>query len=132
MRTFAFALTSIALITTIDPAGAQGYSAPYANAANGIPGTAGLPGYRWREQRAADDWRNNTWRDQRIKDDWRYNTWQEQRARADWRQRETYFSECGVGTGGSTIETCQRPSKVPVKPPTTTSGRSPRGVESAQ
>ena len=50
MRKFVFALTCIAFVTIVDPAGAQGYLA-LPNAANVIPGTTVLPGNRWR-----DDW----------------------------------------------------------------------------
>jgi hypothetical protein len=74
------------------------------------------PGYNWREQRAQDDWRNNTWRENREQNDWRNNTWREQRANEDWQQREDYakdrtknnatdrgYVECGVGSVGSSM-----------------------------
>ena len=71
-------------------------------------------GYQWREQRAQEDWRNNTWRERVQQEDWRNNSWREQRATEDWRQREDYakrqtknnaidrgYVECGVGSVGS-------------------------------
>ena len=72
---------------------APGYVAPSYNApsygapASPTPGYA-APGYNWREQRANEDWRNNTWREQRANEDWRSNDWRQQRANEDWRQRE--------------------------------------------
>ena len=74
MRKFLFILASTTTFATVDLAGAQ-YLPP-----GGV-----APGYNWREDRAQDDWRNNTWREERAKEDWRYNTWQEKRAREDWR-----------------------------------------------
>jgi hypothetical protein len=62
---------------------APGYGAP----ASPTPGYT-APGYNWREQRANEDWRNNTWREQRANEDWRTNNWRQQRANEDWRQRE--------------------------------------------
>ena len=84
------------------------------------PGYSGVtPGYNWREQRANEDWRNNTWREQPANNDWRNDTWREQRANEDWRQREGYakdrtknnaidrgYVECGVGSVGSSMP-CQ-------------------------
>src|SRR5262245_58112873 len=67
---------------------APGYSTPnYAAPTSPTPGYA-APGYNWREQRANEDWRNNTWREQRANEDWRSNDWRQQRANEDWRQRE--------------------------------------------
>jgi len=62
---------------------APGYGAP----ASPSPGYT-TPGYNWRDQRANEDWRNNTWREQRANEDWRSNDWRQQRANEDWRQRE--------------------------------------------
>jgi hypothetical protein len=62
---------------------APGYGAP----ASPTPGYT-APGYNWREQRANEDWRNNTWREQRANEDRRTNNWRQQRANEDWRQRE--------------------------------------------
>ena len=64
---------------------APGYTAPGYTA----PGNT-TPGYKWREQRANDDWRNNTWREQRLNEDLRKNNWRTQRANEDWRQRDNY------------------------------------------
>jgi hypothetical protein len=72
---------------------APGYAAPsytppgYAAPASPSPSYT-APGYNWREQRANEDWRNNTWREQRANEDWRSNDWRQQRANEDWRQRE--------------------------------------------
>jgi hypothetical protein len=44
----------------------------------------------WREQRANEDWRNNTWLEQRLNEDSRNNNWRAERANEDWRQREDY------------------------------------------
>jgi hypothetical protein len=115
MRKFLFLLAAAATLTMIDAAGAQypptlggtyvapgyvapgyvapGYAAPtppsYAAPGYAAPGTT-APGYMWREQRANDDWRNNTWREQRLNEDWRYNNWRQQRAKEDWQEREDY------------------------------------------
>lgn len=70
------------------PSYTPGYAAPgYAAPASPTPGYA-APSYNWREQRANEDWRNNTWREQRANEDWRSNDWRQQRANEDWRQRE--------------------------------------------
>jgi hypothetical protein len=71
-------------------------------------------GYQWREQRAQEDWRNNTWRERSQQEEWRTNNWRAQRGNEDWRQREDYaksqtknnaidrgYVECGVGSVGS-------------------------------
>lgn len=73
-------------------------------------------GYQWREQRAQEDWRNNTWREKVQQDEWRTNNWRVQRGNEDWRQREDYaktqtknnaidrgYVECGVGSVGSAM-----------------------------
>src|SRR5262249_24418196 len=80
-----------------------GYAAPgYANPAYATPGytvpgyTAPgytVPGYMWREQRANEDWRNNTWREQRYDETLRNNNWRSERANEDWRQREDYAKQ---------------------------------------
>ena len=98
MRKFFFLLTATATLVLVDAARAQylpptlggtaiapGYTAPGYTA----PGNT-APGYNWREQRANEDWRNNTWREQRLNEDWRNNNWRQQRANEDWRQREDY------------------------------------------
>ena len=104
MRNFLFILASIATLAMMNPARAQGYLPPvnpgvavapgytapgYTAPGYTAPRTA-TPGYMWREQRANDDWRNNTWREQRYNDDLRNNNWRTQRANEDWRQREIY------------------------------------------
>jgi hypothetical protein len=73
-------------------------------------------GYQWREQRAQDDWRNNSWRERVQQEDWRTNNWRVERRNEDWRQREDYaktqtknnaidrgYVECGVGSVGSSM-----------------------------
>jgi hypothetical protein len=73
-------------------------------------------GYQWREQRAQEDWRNNSWRERVQQEDWRNNNWRVQRGNEDWRQREDYaksqtknnaidrgYVECGVGSVGSSM-----------------------------
>jgi hypothetical protein len=67
--------------------GSPGYAAPGGGPAYTAPGT------KWREQRANEDWRNNTWREQRTKEDWRTNDWRQQRANEDWQAREKYLKE---------------------------------------
>jgi hypothetical protein len=94
----------------------------------GYTGTPALPqydqrasrgysgGYQWREQRAQEDWRNNTWRERLQQEDWRTNNWRVERRNEDWRQREDYaksqtknnavdrgYVECGVGSVGSSM-----------------------------
>jgi len=95
MRNFLFILASTATLAVMNPAVAQMYVPPTAPEGIGVaPGYAApgktTPGYMWREQRANDDWRNNTWREQRFNDDSRNNNWRTQRANEDWRQREIY------------------------------------------
>jgi hypothetical protein len=95
MRKFLFILASTATLAMMNPAVAQMYSPPQPGGAIGVaPGNTApgntTPGYMWREQRANDDWRNNTWREQRFNDDLRNNNWRTQRANEDWRQRENY------------------------------------------
>ena len=51
------------------------------------------PGYMWREQRAGEDWRNNTWREQRTYEDVRTNSWRQERAKEDWQQRQKIEKE---------------------------------------
>jgi hypothetical protein len=111
MNKYLFLLASAAGLATVHPASAQylpptlggtaigpSYTAPsyapptytgpgYSAPAAPTPGYA-APGYNWREQRANEDWRNNTWREQRANEDWRTNNWRQQRANEDWRQRE--------------------------------------------
>ena len=75
------------------------------------------PGYKWREERAQDDWRNNTWREQGTKQDWRNNTWQEKRANED-RQYSGHdgfangetktFSTTTAATDATVTARCQR------------------------
>jgi len=87
-----------------DPRADRGYSAPY----------------QWRDQRAQEDWRNNTWRERNQQGDWRTKDWRVERGNEDWRQREDYAKsqtrnnaidrgnvECGVGPAGSSIP-CER------------------------
>ena len=97
MRNFLFVLASIATLAMINPIRAQGYLPPVNPGAAVAPGYAApsyatprttTPDYMWREQRANDDWRNNTWREQRYNEDLRNNNWRTQRANEDWRQRE--------------------------------------------
>ena len=70
-------------------------------------------GYGWRDQRGANDWRNNDWRDDRIDQDWRNRNWQTRRGLDDWRERQYYsktlepnnafgrgYIECGNGAAG--------------------------------
>lgn len=98
MRKFLFLLTATATLVLVDAARAQylpptlggtaiapGYTVPGYTA----PGNT-APGYNWREQRANEDWRNNTWREQRLNEDWRNNNWRQQRANEDWQHREDY------------------------------------------
>src|SRR5215510_3712108 len=114
MNKYLFVLASMAGLAIVRPAGAQylpptlggtaigqGYAAPgyvapgygapgaptYGAPASPTPGYA-APGYNWREQRANEDWRNNTWREQRANEDWRSNDWRQQRTNEEWRQRE--------------------------------------------
>jgi hypothetical protein len=82
MRKFLFIYASIATLAIVDSAQAQ-----Y------LPSDGVNPGYKWREERAQDDWRNNTWREQRLNEDWRNNNWRTQRANEDWRQREDYTKQ---------------------------------------
>ena len=81
MGKFLFIVVSTASLAIVDSALAQ-YTPPALGGAS--------PGYMWREQRANDDWRNQTWREQRLNEDWRNNNWRTQRANEDWRQREDY------------------------------------------
>jgi hypothetical protein len=102
MKKFLFLLASTTTLVMVDVAGAQypptlggtGIAPPYTAPAYTAPGYTApgttAPGYMWREQRANDDWRNNTWREQRLNEDWRNNNWRQQRANEDWRQREDY------------------------------------------
>jgi hypothetical protein len=104
MRKFLFVLASISTLAMMNPATAQGYLPPVNPGVVVVPGYSApgytapsytaprttTPGYMWREQRANDDWRNNTWREQRYNDDLRNNNWRTQRANEDWRQREIY------------------------------------------
>jgi hypothetical protein len=104
MRNFLFVLASIATLAMMNPARAQGYLPPvnpgvavapgYTAPGYSAPGYTAprttTPGYMWREQRANDDWRNNTWRENRFNEDLRNNNWRTQRANEDWRQREIY------------------------------------------
>ena len=121
MRKLLFILASTAALAMIDVARAQMYVPPTPGL-SAVPPTYAVtpnvtPGYKWREQRANDDWRNNTWREQRTNDELRNNTWREQRANEDWRQREKYEKdrapnnpvdvgnvECGVGSVGSSCQ----------------------------
>jgi hypothetical protein len=89
MRKFLFLLASTATLAMINPAVAQMYLPPAPGGIGVSPGYT-APGYNWREQRANDDWRNNSWREQRFDEDSRNNNWREQRANDDWRQREDY------------------------------------------
>src|SRR6478736_842888 len=126
MRKFLFILASTASLAVIDSARSQyvpypsdpGYRVAPAQPQYGAP-TPGrvAPGYNWREQRAQDDWRNNTWRENLQQDDWRNNNWREKRTNEDWRQREGYakdrtrnnaidrgYVECAPD---SVVETCR-------------------------
>jgi len=103
MRDLIFVVASAAALATANPATAQMYLPPspgvtfppsytpptYAPTAPGqtSPG-ATAPSYSWRNQRANEDWRNNTWREQPINEGWRDNNWRQERANEDWRQRE--------------------------------------------
>jgi hypothetical protein len=145
MRKFLFVLASTATLAMMNPAKAQtylspvnpgvpitpgyvapGYVAPgYVASGYTAPGST-APDYMWREQRANEDWRNNTWREKRFDQDWRNNNWRTERAMEDWRQRENYekqrtpnnatdrgfvgtdtryVGECAIG---SSEETCRR------------------------
>jgi hypothetical protein len=129
MRNFLFVLASTATLTMMNPAVAQ-YLPPAPGGIGVAPGYTApgntTPGYMWREQRANDDWRNNTWREQRANEDWRNNTWQEKRAIEDWQRREDYYTkdrtkdnpaiipqdrgyggDCGVGPVGSSTAFCR-------------------------
>jgi hypothetical protein len=125
MRKSLFILASTASLMMIDPARPQyvpypavsGYTMAPAPPQYGPPTPGGVtPGYNWREQRANEDWRNNTWREQPANNNLRNDTWREQRANEDWRQREDYakdrtpnnaidrgYVECGVGSTGSSM-----------------------------
>ena len=79
MRNFLFILASTATLAMMNPAVAQMYLPPGPGGIGVAPGYTApgktTPGYMWREQRANDDWRNNTWREQRYNDDLRNNNW---------------------------------------------------------
>jgi len=66
MRNFLFILASTATLAMMNPAVAQMYLPPGPRGIGVAPGYTApgktTPGYMWREQRANDDWRNNTWR----------------------------------------------------------------------
>lgn len=81
MKTGLCVLTAIAVLAIGTPATAQIFANPPAPSA---------PAPSWREQRALDDWRNNTWRERRFDQDWRNNDWRQRRANEDWRAREEY------------------------------------------
>jgi hypothetical protein len=103
---------------------APSYTAPRVYAAPPGAGTPGAtpgatrPGYMWREQRAGEDWRNNTWREQRTYEDVRTNSWRQERAKEDWQQRQKiekeklpnnstetgYLSGCPTGAPTSTCQ----------------------------
>jgi hypothetical protein len=125
MKKLLFILLAAASLNFWTPADAQ--YVPYP-AGPGYAGTPALPqydpratpgyssGYQWREQRAQEDWRNNTWRERVQQEDWRTNNWRVQRGNEDWRQREDYaktqtknnaidrgYVECGVGSVGSSM-----------------------------
>ena len=93
MRNFLFILASTATLAIVYPAKAQMYLPP-TNPSTAITPVYIAPsttsGYNWREQRANDDWRNNTFREQRFDENSRNNNWRTQRANEDWRQRENY------------------------------------------
>lgn len=95
MRKFLF-VASTATLAIMNPADAQ-YSPPVPGGIGVAPGyTASgntTPGYKWREQRANDDWRNNTWREQRLNENLRKNNWRTRRANEDWRQRNNYENQ---------------------------------------
>ena len=126
MRTLLFTLASIATVTMVDPGRAQ-YVYPSAPGPMVVPTqpryapTIGgaAPGYKWRDERANEDWRNNTWREHRENEDWRNRDWRTQRANEDWRERKDNakeltpnnavdrgYVECGVGPVGSSTP-CQ-------------------------
>ena len=103
MRDLLFVVASAAALATANPAMAQMYLPPSPGVTGPpsytpptytptppsyTPPGATAPSYSWRDQRANDDWRNNTWREQRINEDWRNNNWRQERANEDWRQRE--------------------------------------------
>src|SRR6478752_6887816 len=69
------------------------YAPPPGAATPGAAPGAAQPGYMWREQRAGEDWRNNTWREQRTYEDVRTNSWRQERAREDWQQRQKIEKE---------------------------------------
>ena len=99
MRKFLFILASTASLVMIDPARPQYVPYPSVPVAPAPPQygppTPGeiTPGHNWREQRANEDWRNNTWREQPANNNLRNDTWREQRANEDWRQREDYAKD---------------------------------------
>jgi hypothetical protein len=112
MRNLLFVLASTATLAMMNPARAQGYLPPVNPGVAVAPGyvapgyvapgyvapgytapSSTAPGYMWREQRANEDWRNNTWREQRLNEDVRNNNWRTQRANEDWRQREDYSKQ---------------------------------------
>src|SRR5262245_59340111 len=103
MGKFLFVLASTAILAAaLNPALAQylppppgvgvapSYTAPSYTAPGYTVPRSTTAGYMWREQRANEDWRNNTWREQRFNQDWRNNNWRTERAMEDWRQRESY------------------------------------------
>ena len=69
------------------------YAPPPGVATPGAAPGATQPGYMWREQRAGEDWRNNTWREQRTYEDVRTNSWRQERAKEDWQQRQKIEKE---------------------------------------
>jgi hypothetical protein len=81
MRTVFFVLISACAVVLTGPALGQ-YAAPDYNT-----------GYDWREQRASQDWRDNTWRQQRFDQDWHNNSWRQQRENEDWQRRERYLQK---------------------------------------
>ena len=131
-KSFFIFLASAALLAFGGPAPAQYVPDP---AGSGYAGAPALPqydsrspqydsrstrgysaGYQWREQRAQEDWRNNTWRERVQQEEWRTNNWRVERRNEDWRQREDYaksqtknnaidrgYVECGVGSVGSSM-----------------------------
>ena len=107
------------------------YAPPPGVATPGATPGATQPGYMWREQRAGEDWRNNTWREQRIYEDVRTNSWRQERANEDWQQRQKiekeklpnnstetgYLSGCPTGAPTSTCQSNPAGSQtLPVRP----------------
>jgi hypothetical protein len=115
------AVSYLLIVYSTAPIGAQPYvPAPTFDysfvpnyAAPAPPTGYASPGYQWRYERGAADWRNNTWREDRFDENWRNRNWQTRRELQDWREREDFsksrtpnnpfergYVECGKGAAG--------------------------------